>query len=214
MQVLLRLLYLIVVVLSATVLAGAERGVRVHPATNLMTTATGPRVFEENDPDLKRPKWGTYVDQFHLDKVASWLSHRPVKVYCLTPAAAANNKIIQSGAAAYVVINDWGEPQNWTIVAPPACHDAELLLEQPWIGQEDSVWAILVITHESGHMRGGSFPQWDDEGIVNCWAIRRVAAVAQLEFALPPEMAADFSYEAKVIMRHQPRAYRPSGCAK
>ena len=152
-----------------------------------------------------------------LDATASWLAQRPVEVRCLSKWESEHDPIISFwGAEAYVFDTEDGRPENYTIVAYPWCK----VLRALRVGRAEawSSWhivvAVLVITHESGHMRGSSFPAWEDEALVNCWATRRAAAVAVLRFGIPETAMPAFNNILAGIYRQQPSEYRLPGCLR
>ena len=162
----------------------------------------------------------SYSSPNHLNEVASWLAGKDVTVHCLGPGEAKLDSIISVwGAAAYVEIrvDPFGQdyPADYTVVAPPYC---EALMDMALDGDLDRhsfetfVWSVMIITHESGHLRGKAFPGWKSESEVNCWALRRSAAVAQLEFGLNPNLVPQFKAELWKFFTHQPKAYRKSSC--
>jgi hypothetical protein len=117
-----------------------------------------------------------------LDSAASWLAQRRVEVRCLTEAESADDFVIASGASAYV--DGWFDrrgrwhPVNHTVFGYGVCETLIALLagEADEFTVSDLAWALLVLTHESGHLRGH---RWSaDEAKTECWAIRHVGYVA------------------------------------
>jgi len=151
-----------------------------------------------------------------LDDVASWLAGRPVTVRCFTAYESSKDPTISFwGASAYVEIEVDPEtkqpirPKDFTVVAHPICDD---IWASSGVPTKDFAWAVLVIVHESGHLRGAQFPLWYDEGLVNCWALRRSVAVAQLKFGLLPENVPLFRKLVYKEFLSQPDHYNISGC--
>lgn len=124
-----------------------------------------------------------YSRHAELDEIASWLAMRPVEVQCLTEAETEADETIQWGASAYVegyFTDDavW-HPHSSTVFAYGICEDLMALLEGRATDVEfsDLVWSLLVITHESGHLRGA---RWSgSEARTQCWAMRHLRYVAQ-----------------------------------
>lgn len=116
--------------------------------------------------------------------MASWLAQRPVQVHCLTQKETDNDEIIVFwGADAYVLgmKDDKGvwRPFDWTVFRHGLC---EILLkleagQAADVPTEELAWAILVITHESGHLRGWGWSA--NEAKTQCWAMRHFRYVAQ-----------------------------------
>lgn len=149
-----------------------------------------------------------------LSEIASWLAQKPVTVRCLTADEAANDStVVIYGAQAYVPL-DFGKPASYTVVAPPVCDVLDKLLLGDVYSERGGVmaWSVMVITHESGHLRGSLFPEWWDEGNVNCWAVRRATSVAQLKFNIQPNQVQFFRSLVRYIYSLQPKGYRPSAC--
>lgn len=165
---------------------------------------------------LLLPAWaGAYKSYPYLDSVASWLSQKPVEVRCFTEREAALDINISFwGAAAYVDIDPLGRPRPFTVFAPPLC-DQLRDFRAGYMGlNKQSIWAVLAIVHESGHLRGAAWPFWKSEAEVNTWAIKRAYAVAVLKFGLIDTLEAKFQFNKMVldIYMHQPWQYRASRC--
>lgn len=147
-----------------------------------------------------------------LNAVASWLAQREVTVRCLTKYESERDFVISGfGAAAYVDFAPDGGPADFTVVGWPWC---DVLIHPERYGPKRFAIAVLILVHESGHLRGSNFPQWDDEALVNCWAARRAGAVAQLRFGLSTEARPWFEALIWRIYSAQPEAYRFSACKK
>lgn len=118
-----------------------------------------------------------------VDDVVRWLSMRPAtSARCLTPDEAAADIHIAFGASGYV--EGWLDrrgawhPSKTTVLAPGICEAIEALAagEADEYTLAELAWAVLVVTHESGHLRGH---RWSgDEARTECWAIRHVGYVA------------------------------------
>lgn len=124
--------------------------------------------------------WRSYAP---IDAAASWLAMRDVSVRCLTPEETANDPLIVFyGAVAYV--DGWVEldgrwhPGDNAVFKHGICETLLALLA--WDARpytvSDLAWALLVLAHESGHLRGH---EWSgSEALTECWAIRHVGYVA------------------------------------
>lgn len=136
-------------------------------------------------------------------------------IHCLTQLETEKDPVIVYGAYAYVNYNSMGlGPEDYTVFMNPACN----IIKDLWRGKSymwtwnDTVFAVLAVTHESGHLRGRSWPMWNDEGQVNMWALKRSWPVA-LKFGMPEERKEEFQKELLVIWHRFPHEYRPSQCA-
>lgn len=153
-----------------------------------------------------------WAEPVKLSAVASWLAQRPVTVRCLTAWESERDFVIAvAGAAAYVEFAADGGPEDFTVVAWPWC---DVLQRPEAYGPKRFATAVLILVHESGHMRGRNFPQWDDEAAVNCWAARRAGAVAELHFGLVPAARPWFDALVWRIYAGQPDVYRFSACKR
>lgn len=112
------------------------------------------------------PLYTTYPK---IDAVASWLAMRKVEVRCLNTSESTSDIYISSGAEAYVEgiydKNGVWRPRNYAVFKNGLCEE----LLQPRRVSE-LAWAILVLTHESGHLRGWSWSA--NEAKTQCWAMR------------------------------------------
>lgn len=157
-----------------------------------------------------------YKEYPYLNAVASWLSQKPVEVRCYTAKESRQDLYIHFwGASAYVLIDEMiARPYPYAVFAWPICEDLRSFRAGNAGITEDSVWSVLVIVHESGHMRGSSFPFWVLEDRVNVWAIHRAYAVAVLKFGLADNIFAKFAFNRVVldIYMGQPAGYRMADC--
>lgn len=151
-----------------------------------------------------------------LNAVASWLSQRPVKVRCLTKRESEDDYLIGVwGASAYVEIHE-GRPKKYTVFAYPLCktlRDVQRGEAEAWTA-DDVVWAIMVMVHEAGHLRGADWPFWRSEAQVNTWTLKRSFAVAVLRFGIQPEAKRLFNSIAIDIYLGQPKEYRSEKCQR
>ena len=117
-----------------------------------------------------------------LDGAASWLAMRRVSVHCMTVAETANDPIFAfTGALAYVPgyrdrFQRW-HPYDFAVFEHGQCEALEsLMADDGEYGPDLIALALLILTHESGHLRGH---RWSaDEAKTECWAIRHVGYVA------------------------------------
>lgn len=119
-----------------------------------------------------------------LNAVASWLAQRDVEVRCLTEDESSTDFVIAVlGAQAYVegwldAKADW-HPDDATVFKHGHCEALLALVGGDASGYSvrDLALAILILTHESGHLRGH---RWSaDEAKTECWAIRHFRYVAE-----------------------------------
>ena len=160
---------------------------------------------------------GAYKTYPTLDATASWLAQRPVEYRCLSQWESDHDYVISVwGAAAYVEFAEGGGPEDYAVAAQPWCKVLRALRvgrASAW-SAEYVVASVLILVHESGHLRGSSFPYWSNEAIVNCWAVRRAAAVAVLRFRIPESAMPAFNNILADIYRNQPPEYQWPGCLK
>ncbi len=147
-----------------------------------------------------------------LDETASWLALRPVTVHCLTEAETlADLNISFYGASAYVEITPEDRPADYTVFEYGLCERLHALYTGTWFGKytlKGIAWAVLVITHESGHMRGWGW--WKSEAKTNCWAARHTRYTA---LHLGPSVLAPLIVSrAMEWFRGQPPEYQLPGC--
>lgn len=154
-----------------------------------------------------------YSTHPELDATASWLAQRPVTVRCLTAAEAEADMAIQLfGAAAYVEITPDGGPENYTVFDHGLCEKLLAVKDDSWRGRYSLsaiAWAVLVLTHESGHLRGWAW--WTSEARTNCWALRHARYVA-LRLGASDDLSYGIRSWAVYWYRKQPPDYRLAGC--
>jgi len=123
-----------------------------------------------------------YAQNTTIDATASWLAMRPVSVRCLTQQESDEDPAIAMGAAAYVLGDDYPDgwhPWDYSVFMHGVCEPLVALAAGDLSGYSvgDVAWSILVLTHESGHLRG---VRWSaSEARTECWAIRHVRYVAR-----------------------------------
>lgn len=156
-----------------------------------------------------------------LDSTASWLANgRKVHVRCLTPEESATDWVILSGASAYVEGQEkpWNEqgrwrPKRFTVFAHGIC-EALVGLRRANASDytvEDVAWAVLVLVHESGHLRGH---RWSDsEALTQRWALRHYVYAA-MRLGVPEDAARLLLRYAVTAHRGLPPQYLARGCRK
>lgn len=118
-----------------------------------------------------------------IDGIASWLAGRPVSVNCLTLEESKSDFTIRMGAAAYVdgwfdAKNRW-HPYDAAVFDHGICERLRDVLDgdaSRWSGRS-LAWAVLVLTHESGHLMDRRWSR--DEAKTECWAVQHVQAVGR-----------------------------------
>lgn len=164
---------------------------------------------------LAAPSFG-YTRYVSLDETASWLALRKVEVRCLSAKEALDDFYILLGATGYVEgtvdrRNHW-HPVSYTVLAPGICEAALDHVDELVYTKPDRAWAILAVTHESGHLRGHRWSE--DEAKTERWALRHFVAVA-VHLGIPEPQA---RYLLKLAVRqhrklnpeyHDPRCERP-----
>lgn len=132
-------------------------------------------------PAIAGPAWSSSPV---VDETTRWLAMRKVvHVRCQTVSeSAADFTIAVFGATAYVEgwTDRWGNwhPGRYAVFSHGICETIDALAAGDASGYSlhDLAWAVLVLTHEAGHLRGH---RWSaDEARTECWAIRHVGYVA------------------------------------
>ncbi len=117
---------------------------------------------------------GAWTDNQTLDETASWLAGRPVTVHCLNRAEEAADGTMAL-AYGYVMFDVNNHPGDYMTVGHDVCGPLLRYLKDGIRNVKE--WrlavAIMVLTHEAGHLRGMS-----NEARTQCWAIRHVYYVA------------------------------------
>lgn len=115
-----------------------------------------------------------WVDNPVLDETASWLAGRPVTVHCLTRAEEAADGIMAQ-AYGYVMFTVAG-PDDYMTVGHDVCGPLLRWLKDRVrnVREGKLALAIMVLTHEAGHLRG-----MFNEARTQCWAVRHVRYVAE-----------------------------------
>ena len=150
-----------------------------------------------------------------LNETVSWLAQRPVTVRCLSPTEAAEDYHLSVlGWLAYVdgrYVNDRFIPGNVATLTPKVCWPL-LAIGRRYSSvytTSEVALALLVLTHESGHLRGRGW----SEAQTQCWAIRHVGYVARRlgvsASELPAVLAAALEWDARL-----PDSYRLPGCVR
>lgn len=118
-----------------------------------------------------------------LNETASWLAQRDVTVQCLTPQETSVDPVIGVyGADAYVEgqrdRNGVWRPFDETVFAYGHCENLLAVVAGDLTGRDASkvAYSILVLTHESGHLRGHDWSE--DEAKTENWALRHFVPVA------------------------------------
>lgn len=131
---------------------------------------------------IAAPSASPFAQNTTIDATASWLAMRPVSIHCLTQEESDEDPTISRGGAAYVIgdtdSNGW-HPGDYSVFMYGLCEPLIALQagDLSSYSASDLAWSILVLTHESGHLRGW---RWSgSEARTECWAIRHVRYVAQ-----------------------------------
>lgn len=155
-----------------------------------------------------------------ITEVVRWLSMRDdVYAKCLTKRDVESDPIILTGASAYVsgtydTHGRW-RPNNHTVIAPPLCHDFLALQRGRAEGRNahDLAFAVLVVTHESGHLRDWDRASLDSESESSTerWALRHFYAVAR-RIGLTHDAAIFLLGYAVKVHRLLPPSYKAGNC--
>ena len=121
-----------------------------------------------------------YMRWAQIDAIASWLAMREVQIECQTQEESDEDLHIASGALAYVPgyldANGRWHPWSYSVFSAGICESIMALnAHDTDISDGDIALGFLVLTHESGHLRGWKWA--GDESRTECWAIRHVGYV-------------------------------------
>lgn len=141
---------------------------------------------------------------------------RPVEVRCATNHEWKLDPYAAHGVLAYVEFPDWVHPRDYTVMHPWLCWQLVR-----WLGDDRGAdfknvsLAILVVVHESYHLRG-DLPHALDEAVTQCRAIRHVRYAARF-FGFDEELARQVVENAlwwdALIRRNVPEYHLP-GCKR
>lgn len=165
---------------------------------------------------LVPPAQGWGKDAF-IDETATWLANgRKVHIRCLTEEESREDTLIGFwGASAYV--EGWLDgrgywhPFRYSVFGYGICEPLQALRAgdaSAW-KVSDIAWALMALTHESGHLRGHRWSE--DEALTQAWALRHTRYTAA-RFGVSGEALV-------LVMRHVvrwhlklPQEYRTEAC--
>ena len=158
-----------------------------------------------------------FYDTPGLNGIASKLAGRKVTIHCLTPQESAADPIILWGASAYVegisdpVTGRW-VPFNYAVFAYGQCETLTAIAAGDLSGRDfdSAVWAVMVITHESGHLKGKSWSY--DEAKTQCWALRHMKSTLWQLGVRDPAVVSFYTAWALDIQKEMPPEYQPAQC--
>ena len=106
-----------------------------------------------------------------LNRIASKLAGRKVTIRCLTKQETLIDPIFLDGTEAYVEV-----PNPYAVFKYGHCENLLALLagDASGITLNQLTWSILVLIHESGHMRNVSWAR--SEPLIQCWAMQHFRA--------------------------------------
>jgi hypothetical protein len=154
-----------------------------------------------------------------LDAVASWLAMRPVHIRCLDEEETAQDPIIQFyGASAYVEGREgppWGRwrPKDYSTFAFPICEPLLHMVRGNYDAypRDELAWSILVLAHESGHLRGHRWAT--SEALTQRWALRHFVYTA-IQLGAEEPLARELLRSAVFWHRKLDDEYKAHGCKK
>lgn len=157
-----------------------------------------------------------YYQDPGIDGIASRLAARKVEVRCLSKAEGQADTVIASGVSGYVLgwrdmLGRW-HPGQYAVFAPGICEQLLAIASGNASGYlfEDLVWAVLVITHESGHLRGA---RWSgDEARTQCWALQHMRSTLNQLGVRDRSVQSVYVYVALEIQKQMPPLYQPTRC--
>lgn len=156
--------------------------------------------------------------QYHsIDSTASWLALRKVSVHCLTPEEDRSDyAMVIWGADAYVegTIDYYGRwhPGDFTVFNYGIC-ETLIALSEGRAGQyslPNLSLALLVLTHESGHLRGHRWSESEAE--TQRWALRHVVYTSY-RFGIGEPAARMILYHAIQYHNQLSDDYKHPNCA-
>jgi hypothetical protein len=115
-----------------------------------------------------------------IDETSSWLAMDDVFVECQTPEDTEADLIMGGGTGVLAYVPGWRGPKGgwhpypYAVFSAGICENFMSINSTYWeeYAIQDQAEALLVLTHEAGHMRG---VWWSgDEARTECWAIRHV----------------------------------------
>lgn len=160
-----------------------------------------------------------YYETPGLNGIASTLAGRKVSIHCLSKREAKQDVVISGwGASGYVNgINDpWTGawfPDNYATFAPGVCEALRGIAagNASKYTVDDVVWATIVITHESGHLKGAKWSA--NEAKTQCWAMKHLASTwNMLGITKDPAMREFLWGWAIAVHRALPAQYLDSPC--
>lgn len=156
--------------------------------------------------------------QYHsINSTASWLALRKVSVHCLTPEEARSDyAMVIWGADAYVegAVDYYGRwhPKDFTVFNYGIC-ETLIALSEGKAGQyslSQLALALMVLTHESGHLRGHRWSESEAE--TQRWALRHVVYTAK-RFGIGEPAARLILYHAIKLHNQLSDDYKHPNCA-
>lgn len=159
---------------------------------------------------------GAFKQHSFIDETASALSGRKVTIRCLNAKESKEDFVINDGAAAYVegVIDQDGKwwPEDYATFAWGICKG--LMRLHKWDAGAETVpdlsFYILVLVHESGHLKGEVWGQ--NEALTQRWALKQIKRVSMEYFGLSPEAAILVLRYAVYWHLRLPITYKAPGC--
>lgn len=160
---------------------------------------------------LLAPAASGWWSQPTLDGTASWLAQRDVSVRCLTQREAERLNVAGGWTPGHAVGRGWWFAPR-TMLSPGYCEAVLSLLdpESAWARGTQAA-ALMVLVHESGHMRNA---RWSaSEAGTQRWALQRFRSAA-LRLGLEPALASELLVHAVAFHLALPASYRASDCRR
>lgn len=160
-----------------------------------------------------------YYEEPGINGIASTLAGKKVSVRCLTPAEEAGDPIIGvEGAEAYV--EGWVDftgrwrPKPYSVFKGIHCNILRRAAKGNLAGVtlNDFAWSLLVLVHESGHLKGA---KWSgDEAKTQCWAMQHFrSALNQLGYRSSEQYRLVAWQLVQIHQNELPLGYQLPGCA-
>ena len=141
-----------------------------------------------------------WTQSSRADEATAWLAQREAYVHCSTVEETENDAVLQV-ALAYVE-----KGKNYTVYRYGICETIDH--PENYLPPEVAL-AVLVMTHESGHLRDWSW----SEGRTERWALRHFVVATQITLQYTEFQARSLLRYAVAEHNALPEDYRPPGCS-
>lgn len=159
-----------------------------------------------------------FYEEPGINGVASKLAGRSVEVRCFTEEETLADQVLAWGASGYVeglydASGRWW-PSTYAVLAYGVCETIFDVVAWDLRGRtlDDASWAILVLVHESGHLKAA---KWSgNESKTQCWALQHYKATMQMLGIRDLGVQRAFYWQALEIQKLMPAQYQLSPSCK